>query len=270
MDNIDYITTTASKEAKAKESGQGSLFDLLGDTADVEEAKFKLAGSDEEYDQRQLQIFEKEFLGFYVTSHPLSTIRDKLPFLMTHKISEIPEQKNDKVVTICGLITATKQIPTKKDPTKFIRFVSVEDLTGKVEVIAFNRQIQEYGSYLEAEQRVIISGKVSRRSDEEPPVLLIDTVKPVDNSNIFTLELKDDFKFEELVYLKNILCEHSGADPLMIKMRDEIGEVKILTASMFWVNSTNSLVDLLKQKFQDRVDVNIRSLDANEEKAEAA
>ena len=270
MENIDYITSTASKEAKAKESGQGSLFDLLGDTAEVEEAKFKLAGSDEEYDQRQLQIFEKEFLGFYVTSHPLSTIRDKLPFLMTHKISEIPEQPNDKVVTICGLITATKQIPTKKDPTKFLKFVSVEDLTGRVEVIAFNKQVQDYGSYLETEQRVIISGKVSRRSDDEPPVLLIDTVKPVDNSNIFTIQLNDDFKFEELVYLKNLLCEHSGSDPLMIKMKDEIGDVKILTASMFWVNSSNSLVDLLKQKFHDRLDVNIRSLDSQDEKEEAA
>lgn len=82
MDNIEYITATASKEAKAKESGQASLFDLLGDTAEIEDAKFQLAGSDEEYDARQLQIFEKEFLGFYVSSHPLSTIRDKLPFLM--------------------------------------------------------------------------------------------------------------------------------------------------------------------------------------------
>ena len=268
-DNIDYITATASKEAKAKESGQGSLFDLLGNAEEVEDAKFKLAGSDEEYDQRQLQIFEKEFLGFYVTSHPLSTIRDKLPFLMTHKISEIPELPNDKVVTICGLITTTKQIPTKKDPSKFIRFVSIEDLSGKIEVICFNRQIQEYGSYLEAEQRVIISGKVSRRGEDEPPVLLVESVKPVDNSNIFTLELKDDFKFEELVFMKNMLCEHSGSDPLMLKVRDELGEVKILSASMFWVNSTNSLVDRLKQNFHDRIDVKIKSLDSNLAEVEA-
>lgn len=78
---------------------------------------------------------------------------------MTHKISELAELSNDKVVTICGLITATKQIPTKKDPTKFLRFVTVEDLSGKTDVIAFNSKIQEYGPYLENEQRVIISGK---------------------------------------------------------------------------------------------------------------
>lgn len=264
MDNIEYITATASKEAKAKESGQASLFDLLGDTSEIEEAKFQLSGSDEEYDARQLQIFEKEFLGFYVSSHPLSTIRDKLPFLMTHKITEINEVENDKVVTICGLVTATKQIPTKKDPAKFIRFVTIEDLSGKIDVIAFNGKIAEYGEYLQNEQRVIISGKVSRRSDDEPPVLLVETVKTVDNSNIFTIKLLDDFKFEEIVLLKNLLCEHSGSDPVTFKLKDLEGDVKVLTASIFWVESSNELVNRLKKQFPNRLEVDIRSMDSKD------
>ncbi len=268
-DNIEYITATASKEAKARESGQGSLFDLLGDTSAIEEAKFQLSGSDEEYDQRQIQNFEKEFLGFYVTSHPLATIRDKLPFLMTHKISEVMPLPNEKLVTICGLITATRQIPTKKDPTKFLRFVTVEDLSGKIDLIAFNGKIQEYGQYLEPEQRVIISGKVSKRGDDEAPVILIDNVKTVDNSNIFTLELKDDLKYEELVFLKNILCEYQGSDPVMLKVEDEDGMSKILAASMFWVESSNDLVNKLTHAFKDRISIDIKSLDTPEAKLEA-
>ncbi len=262
MDNIEYITATASKESKAKESGQGSLFDMLGDTSAIEDAKFQLAGSDEEYDARTLQNFEKEFLGFYVTSHPLSTIRDKLPFLMTHKITEIPEQPNDKIVTICGLITAVKQIPTKKDPTKFIRFITVEDLSGKIEVIAFNGKIQEYGDYLQNEQRVIISGKVNRRSDDEPPSLIAETVKTVDNSNIFTISLIDDFKFEEIVLLKNILCQYSGSDPVTFKLKDFDNDVKILTSSLFWVNSSNDLINKLNKAFSERIKIDVRSMDS--------
>ena len=263
-ENIDYITSTASKEAKAKESGQGSLFDLLGDASVVDDAKFQLAGSDEEYDQRQIQIFEKEFLGFYVTSHPLATIRDKLPFLMTHKISEVMTLANDKLVTICGLITATKQIPTKKDPSKFIRFVTVEDLSGKIDLIAFNGKIQEYGTLLEPEQRVIISGKVSKRGDDEAPVILIDNVKTVDNSNIFTIEILEDITFEELVLLKQILCNNSGSDPVMIKLQDEIGEVKVLSASMFWVEASNDLANEIEHKFKDKIKIDIKSLDTAE------
>ncbi len=270
MDNIEYITATASKESKAKESGQGSLFDMLGDTSAIEEAKFQLSGTDEEYDARTIQNFEKEFLGFYVTSHPLSTIRDKLPFLMTHKITEIAELPNDKIVTICGLITTTRQIPTKKDPTKFIRFVTIEDLSGRIDVIAFNSKIAEYGDYLQNEQRVIVSGKVNRRSDDEPPVLLVETVKTVDNSNIFTITLKDEFKFEEIVLLKNLLCEHAGSDPVTFKIKDLDGEVKVLTSSLFWVSTSNELINRLKKAFSDRIDIDVRSMDSTTKQEEAA
>lgn len=263
MDNLEYITSTASKEAKEKESGQGSLFDMLGDTASVEDAKFHLSGSDKEYDARQIQIFEKEFLGFYVTSHPLSTIRDKLPFLMTHKISQIPDIPNDKVVTICGLVTATKQIPTRNDPTKFVRFVTVEDLTGKIDTLAFNSKIAEYNDFLQNEQRIIVSGKVSRRSDDDPPIILVDTVKPVDNSNIFTIELKDELKFEELMLMKQMLCKFSGSDPVMLKLPDLTGDVKILASSMFWVNSSNDLVNMLNKRFGERIGISIKSMDTN-------
>lgn len=265
LDNLEYIVSTASKEAKEKELGQVSLFAGLQDNADFAGSKFQLAGSDEEFDQRQIQLFEKEFLGFYVTSHPLSTIRDKLPFLMTHKISEISETPNDKFVTICGLVTTIKQIPTKKDPTKFIRFATIEDLSGKIDTICFNGKIAEYGDLLQPEQRVILSGKVNRRSEEEAPAILVENVKTVDNSNIFTIELKDDFKFEEIKLLKDMLCTSNGSDPVMIKINDTTGPVKILCASMFWVNSSNELVNRLKKQFPDRLEITIKSLDSKVE-----
>ena len=265
IDNIEYLTATAQKESKAKESGQGNLFDLLGDSSAIEDAKFQLAGSDEEYNARTIQNLEKEFLGFYITSHPLSSIRDKLPFLMTHKITELENLPNDKLVTICGLITATKQIPTKKDPSKFIRFVTVEDLSGKIDAIAFNNKIGEYGNFLQSEQRVIISGKVSKREGEEHPSLIVETVKTVDNSNIFSIKFNDEFKYEELFLLKNILCEHKGSDPVTLKMKDYDDEIKILTSSMFWVESSNDLVNKLKGQFGERLEVNIKSLDTVQE-----
>ncbi len=268
MDNIEYIIATASKEAKAKESGQGNLFDMLGDTSAIQDAKFQLSGSDEEYPARTIQNFEKEFLGFYITSHPLSTIRDKLPFLMTHKITELETLPNDKLVTICGLVTATKQIPTKKDPSKFIRFVTIEDLSGKIDVIAFNNKIAEYGNYLQNEQRVIVSGKVSKREGEEHPSLIVETVKTVDNSNIFTIKLTQDLKFEELMLLKNILCEHTGSDPVTFKLKDYDDEIKVLTSSLFWVESSNELVNKLNKQFGDRIEIEIRSLDTIEKPQE--
>ena len=83
-------------------------------------------------------------------------------------------------------------------------------------------------------------------------------------SNIFTIKLLDDFKFEELVLLKNLLCEHSGSDPVTFRLKDLDGDVKVLTASIFWVESSNELVNRLKKQFPDRIEVDIRSMDSKE------
>lgn len=256
LDNIEYIVSTANKESQAKELGQCSLFD----GADCGAPKFQLGGSDEEFDDKQVQSFEKEFLGFYVTSHPLSSIRDKLPFLMTHKISDIAEVPTDKMVTICGLITSVKQIPTKKDPTKFIKFVTIEDLSGKIEVVCFNKIIQQFDEYLQSEQKVILSGKVSRR-DEESVSILADNVKPVENSNIFTLELLEEISYEELVALKDILVKHNGSDPVILKISSGDDDTRIITSSLFWVNSSNELVNSIKKFLPDKVGISVKSLD---------
>lgn len=263
LDNLEYITTTAYKSLLEKQSGQVSLFAGMDNNEEYSNIKFRLSGSDEEYPQRQLQIFEKEFLGFYVTSHPLSTIRDKLPFLMTHKISEIADLPNDKNVTICGLVTSARKIPTKKDPTKFMKIVNIEDLSGKIDVLCFHSKLADYDSYLETEQRVIVSGKISRRNEEDPPTIFVDNVKPVDNSNIFTISVDDELKYEEMMLLKQILCKHNGPDPVILKMKDDTGEVKVLTASMFWVKTSNDLTQDLNKTFHDRINVSIQSMDTD-------
>lgn len=260
LENLEYVVSAASKLAQEKALGQVSLFASMADNADFQAPVFTLGGSDEEFSDKQIQVFEKEFLGFYVTSHPLSSIRDKLPFLMTHKISDIAEVPTDKMVTICGLITGVKQIPTKKDPTKFIKFLSIEDLTGKIEVVCFNKKLLEYNDILQAEQKIIISGKVSRR-DEDAVSLLLETAKPVENSNIFTLELLEEISYEELVALKDVLVNHTGSDPVIIKISSGEDKVRIISSSIFWVNSSNELVNSINKNFGGKVAVSFKSLD---------
>ena len=206
-------------------------------------------------------MFEKEFLGFYVTSHPLFSLRDKMQFLMTHRISELAEVKEEEEVTICGLVTATRQIPTKKDPTKFLRFVTVEDLTGKVDCVCFHKKLLEFGDMLQQENKVVITGRVQHRGEDQISIL-IENVKSVENSNIVTVNLKKEVKYEELCGIKNILAKHHGDDPVMFKLPEVDGySAKILTSPMFWVSSTNDLVNHMRQIFPNEVDVSIRSLD---------
>ena len=262
FENMEHILDVTSKEAKDRAMGQVSLFASLGEDSGFENVQYQLVGSDAEYTDKEIQLFEKEFLGFYVTSHPLFSIRDKLPFLMTHRVAELKELKEDEIVTLCGLITATRQIPTKKDPSKFLRFVTLEDLTGKVDCVCFHKKLMEFGEMLVQDNKVVITGKVQHRGEEGTVSVLIDNVKSVENSNIVTLELKRDVKYEELCGIKNILANHHGDDPVMFKLPPVDGySPKILTAPIFWVTSTNDLVNHMQQVFPNTLDVSIRSLD---------
>ena len=261
FENIEHILDVTSKEAKDRAMGQVSLFASVENAEDFTGVQYQLVGSSEEYSDKEIQLFEKDFLGFYVTSHPLFSIRDKLQFLITHRISELESVEEEGTVTICGLITATRQIPTKKDPSKFLRFITLEDLSGKVDCVCFHKKLLEYSEILQPDAKVVITGKVQHRGEEQISVL-IDNVKSVDNSNIVTLSLLDEVKYEELCGIKNILAKHHGDDPVMFKLPQNDGySVRIMTSPLFWVKSTNDLVNNMNQVFPNRVNIKIDSLD---------
>ena len=92
--------------------------------------------------------------------------------------------------------------------------------------------------------------------------ILIDSAKSVDNSNIVTVRLKKEIKYEELCGIKNILAKHHGDDPVMFKLPPVNGySTRILASPIFWVSSTNDLVHHLETLFPNEVDVSVRSLD---------
>lgn len=258
LDNLEYILSATARASKERAMGQVSLFSALPNNNEFESAQFQLAGSDEEYPDKIIQQFEKEFLGFYVTSHPLFSIRKNLPFLRTHNISELNKMPEKAMATICGLVTAVRKIPTKKDPTKFVMIGTLEDLTDKVEVVGFNKIVQEYGEFLVTENKVIISGKVQHR-EEGTTSLLIDSIKPVENSNLVTITLNQELKYEELCGVKDILAQFHGSDPVLFKIPET--NDRILTSSTFWVSATNDLKNAIDKNFKEKVAVSIKSMD---------
>ena len=262
FENIEHILDVTSKEARDKAAGQVSLFAGLENSEEFSNVQYQLVGSSEEYTDKEIQAFEKEFLGFYVTSHPLFSLRDKLQFLVSHKISELNELPDDTTVTVCGLINGIKDIAMRKDPSKYFRVITIEDLTGKIEAVCFTKKLAEYASILQADMKVVITAKVQHRSEEQAS-LVIESAKSVDNANIVTLGLLEEIKYEELCGIKNILAKYHGDDPVMIKLpKNEDGySAKIMTAPIFWVNTSNDLINNMKQVFPNKVDISIESLD---------
>ncbi|MGN0196570.1 MAG: DNA polymerase III subunit alpha [Candidatus Gastranaerophilaceae bacterium] len=261
MNNIDNMISVCSREAKAKELGQASLFSMLGSDNPIAE-NFQLYGSDEEFSDKEIQEFEKEYLGFYITSHPLDSIRAKLPFLTTCNICDLADMHGEKVVTICGLVNSVRLIPTKKDPTKFLKSGVIEDLTGKVEFVAFNKTLEKCGSLIESDKKLIMSGKYQAR-EEQGGQIIVENVKAIENSNIVTLCLTQDMAFEDIMGLKHLITQFKGSDPLFFKVKTPSDKepVKIVTGAQSWVNASNEFSQTIEKAYAGKIAVEIESMD---------
>ncbi len=264
FNNIENILNAAAKENEAKELGQVSLFAGLAGSNNTggnsyQMQSFELFGSDEEFSDKEIQEYEKEYLGFYVTSHPLESIRDKLPFLTTHNINELEELPNDSFVTVCGLLSAVRQIATKKDPTKFLKAGIIEDLTGEIEFVAFHKTLQICNSLIETEKKVIMSGKYQKKDDRVQ--IIVESIKPVENSNIVTIEFKQELPFETVVAIKDVLANYKGSDPLVFKADNEGQQTKVLASANFWLNASNEMTQTLEKQFGNCISVSVNSLE---------
>ena len=267
LNNIDSVVEFVHNSQKVRMTGQVSLFSALG--GEQQEAlnipTFKMSGSSEdEFSDSQIQMFEKELMGIYVTSHPLASIKDTLKYITTQTIEDIIENpKQDETVTICGLLSQIVQKPTKKDPTKFIKTGQIEDLTGRIGIVAFPKVVENYGAFMESEQKVIIKAKVNVRDDEIN--LAVNEVKPIGEVNVVTLHFLKEFKAEENILLKELLAKHKGENPVVIDFEapdefDNLRRFQMLTNSHLWVCLNDSVEKELNDTFRDKLEIEVQSL----------
>ena len=267
LNNIDNVVEFVHNSEKTKMSGQVSLFSALGEDAQEELniPTFKMSGSSEdEFSDSQIQMFEKELMGIYVTSHPLASIKDTLKYITTQTIEDILENpKQDETVTICGLLSQIVQKPTKKDPTKYIKTGQIEDLTGRIGIVAFPKVVENYGALIESEHKAILRAKVNIR-DEEINLSIIE-VKPIEQVNLVTLHFLKEFAAEENILLKELLVKHKGENPVVIDFEapdefDNVRRFEMLTNNHLWVNINDSIEKELTATFKDKLEVEIRAL----------
>ena len=267
LNNIDNVVEFVHNSEKTKMSGQVSLFSALGEDAQEELniPTFKMSGSSEdEFSDSQIQMFEKELMGIYVTSHPLASIKDTLKYMTTQTIEDILENpKQDETVTICGLLSQIVQKPTKKDPTKYIKTGQIEDLTGRIGIVAFPKVVENFGALIESEHKAILRAKVNIR-DEEINLSIIE-VKPIEQVNLVTLHFLKEFAAEENILLKELLVRHKGENPVVIDFEapdefDNVRRFEMLTNNHLWVNINDSIEKELTATFKDKLEVEIRAL----------
>lgn len=170
----------------------------------------------------EMMAKEFELLGYYLTKHPLDNFKSKVSSV--DKIGELSEYPSGKSVNICGIIVEKKVIQTKAGKT--MAFLTVEDLTGRIEVIVFPASFEKFKAYITDNGLIELIGKVEieetePEEEEELPTktakILLSTMKPLEETyKIKELRLKLTCR-EQLEEIVKLLKYSVGHVPIFIE-----------------------------------------------------
>ena len=158
----------AASVQRERDSGQSSLFGGTEDAGLTSAAPPLPQVPD--WTGRERAAKEKEGLGFYLSDHPLMHIRDEVAAVATHTLADALESEDGTEVRIVGIVSEKKQIMTKSG--KFMGKLHLEDLSGRAECTLFSDAWEAAKPLLEADAIVIGIGKVEKRGDFGPQILL--------------------------------------------------------------------------------------------------
>jgi len=169
---FDNVIDNALKEGRNGLKGQIDIFSLFEEEQSSDKENFIYK---EEFDKNEILKFEKEYLGIYVSGHPLEKYTDYIAANSQYSVSDILENENGRfdsgdIVTIYGMIGSIKRKLTKKNDTML--YLTFEDITAGIEVLVFPSQVIKNQSNIYEGAFCQITGRLDISEDMSAKLLL--------------------------------------------------------------------------------------------------
>lgn len=166
----DAMMDSISSSRKKNLEGQMGLFSMLENES---AAKMDIPKRPE-FDKAELMAMEKETTGIYLSGHPMDDYRKLLKNTHVIPIGELMDEENhyedNQMVSVAGIVQTVKTKSTRNNSV--MAYVTVEDDTAAIEMLAFSSVLSQYGELLKENAAVVITGRLSLRDDKEPQILI--------------------------------------------------------------------------------------------------
>jgi DNA polymerase-3 subunit alpha len=197
----------------------------------------------DEFPENQLNAFEKETIGFYISRHPLSRYQEVIKEVTDQDTSTLSTRKNNEEVTICGLVSSLKEIVTKKGDR--MAFLNLEDMKGFVEVILFPEVFKASLPCLRGGDPIIIRGTLDLAEDHvKIKATEIRSLSEGSPASARTLHLKipvASLTKSQLEELKEVLLANRGTLKVFLHLTDGgKGETIIALSDQYRVDPSPS------------------------------
>jgi DNA polymerase-3 subunit alpha len=152
---LDGVLAAGQRAQRLRDSLQQGLFDVGIDcTPAMPDGSVGLP----EFTQEERLAMEKEMLGLYISDHPLAHVQEDLAARTSLPIGQLAEVRDRTPVTIGGIVATLKRTTTKSGSV--MAFLTLEDLTGSVEVIVFPRTYEQHAVLLKKDAILVVRGRV--------------------------------------------------------------------------------------------------------------
>lgn len=177
LSNLSKFITEGIRYRKQHATGQTSFLDLGFESEDCRKGSVETAETQVEFTEQQLLQFEKDTLGFFVSTHPLAKYQKTIAHFPLVSSRQINEQiVSDDIVNIVGIITEARP-KTSKSGKKLLDLI-VEDLEGSILVRVFSSNLEKYSNILYKDNLVYITGRVDFTA--EKPTVILSTAEPLE------------------------------------------------------------------------------------------
>jgi DNA polymerase-3 subunit alpha len=166
---LDEAMAYGQAQARDRATGQGSLFDLLGEE---DAAPAQRLPQTTEAPSRERLRWEKELLGLYLSDHPLGEYATEMGSYVNAWTGDIGEPLDQQRVVVGGMAVGIRRVITRNKESMAV--VTLEDLQGSVDVVVFPRTYAEVGPKLVDDSVLVFAGRVDHKGDET--VVLCDAV----------------------------------------------------------------------------------------------
>jgi DNA polymerase-3 subunit alpha len=150
---LDASMDAAQRVQRERASGQTGLFDAATAPPPAPQSL-----EVEEFSKDELLQMEKDMLGLYISDHPLRQVAAALAARVHLPLQHLGELPDRSTAVIGGIVSGVKRTVTKGGSA--MAFLTLEDLTGAVEVIVFPKTYEQSHFLLKRDAVVVVKGKL--------------------------------------------------------------------------------------------------------------
>ncbi|MGG2143891.1 DNA polymerase III subunit alpha [Symbiopectobacterium sp. RP] len=157
MNSLNDALKAADQHAKAEAIGQADMFGVLAEAPEQVEQSYSTVAP---WPEQVVLDGERETLGLYLTGHPITQYLKEIErYAAGLRLKDMHPTDRGKVTTAVGLVLAARVMVTKRGNR--IGVCTLDDRSGRLEVMLFTEVLEKYQHLLEKERILIVSGQVS-------------------------------------------------------------------------------------------------------------